>query len=564
MCGTPLVALVLPLALIALGIWQLSRIDGAAAGYEAEAGRLATSIAKLQPIAERNPDAQIQFTGNPRSYTAADALVQVQEAQTTLHRDAMVDEARTAAAWLTVGSGALAVVAAVIGLAAASAGARRGKASRTALVSAFRGVVRVLPALLGCVALGTALAITGAVLFEIGGAWFLESINTGEIKLAIVGLCIAFGALAVAIGSLRQLRRALQAFTPQPFKILGRAVSDGEAPGLWAFLRDIAARQGAAVPDNIVLGLTESFFVTQSTMLISPEERLLAGQTLYLPATMLPLLSRGEVEAVIAHELAHFTGEDTRYTQHFLPLFTGMNRSMDAVAARQRTRHGREGLFQPAAIVAEHVATSFAHTVSHWNRQREFEADRASLRAGRGRDAATALIRSGIGSGLVGGTLDEVFSHPARASGDVVGAVVARAGALGFLDPGRHLEDRQPHPTDTHPPTRQRIEALGVPIDDGLLAEASRPVQDGDDAFATSLFADWPTLRQRLGADLLAVAHARERRMTASLRDAAASITSDVAIHERTLTTALALGIPAAITGVAGLAVLWFALPGNV
>ena len=556
----PLVALVLPGLLLALGIWQLTRVEGTPTAFEARAERLQGSVGRLQQLAARTPDAPIQFNGDTQTYTATAALARLQGAQAELERDAMVDEARTAAAWLTLGAAAVALVAAIAGLGAATAGARRGKASRPALVSAFRSVVRVLPTLLGAVAVAIALSITGAVLFEIGGAWFLQSINAGEVKLIIAGLCLAFAALAVAVSSVRQLRRALAAFAPHPMLVLGRSVTPAEAPALWAFLRDIAGRQGAAVPDNIVLGLTEGFFVTQSKVRLAPEERVLAGQTLYLPATMLPMLSRGEVEAVVAHELAHFTGEDTQFSQHFLPLFASMSRTMAAVTNRQRTRHGREAVWQPASVLAGHVLDSFGNTVSHWSRLREFEADQASLRAGRGRDAATALIRTGIASGLAQGALDAMFERPARASRDVVGAVMERAAATGFQSPASHLEDRQPHPTDTHPPTRQRIEALGIPVDEALLAEASRPVQESDAAFATSLFADWDGLHQHLGADLLAVAHARERQRTASLRKAAAAVTQETPVYERTLRNVVIFEVVAASLAGPGLFFIWISL----
>ena len=447
----PLVALSLPALLLALGIWQITRVDGAAPGYEARVARLEPSVQRLQELAARDPNTRIQFDGDPQTYTATDALARVEQAQRSFRTDAMIEDARFWAADLTVAGGAAALLAAIAGLIAATVGARRGKASRTVLVSAFQRVVRMLPGLLGCVAVACAVAITGGVLFETGGAWFMGDVNAGEVKLIIAGLCVAAGAIGVAVNSVRQLRRALSAFTPHPMQVLGRAVTPAEAPALWDFLRGIALRQGAAVPDNIVLGLTEGFFVTQSKVCILPEERLLAGQTLYVPATMLPLLSRGEVEAVVAHELAHFTGEDTQYSQHFLPLFASMSRSMAAVAGRQRTRHGREALFQPASVLAEHVFDSFAHTVSHWSRLREFEADRAAQRAGRGRDAATALLRTGMGARLTQGTLDEMFSHPARANSDVVGAVMERAGAIGFTDPARPFGG-PPAPPHRQPP----------------------------------------------------------------------------------------------------------------
>ncbi len=531
----PGVALLLPAALIALGAWQLTRITGAAEGFAQRAVRVQASIERLQPLAARDPGAVVRFNNNPQPYTAAEALQRMQEAETDLHRDAVIDLARQGAAWATLGGGGVALLAVLGCLAAATFGAWRGRRSRPALVRSFRAVVRVLPPLLGGVAVGTAVAVLGAVLFEAGGVWFLDSINTGEVKLLLVGLAVGVGAVIFAISSVRKLRQALRGFTPEPMQVLGRAAGPEAAPGLWSFVRGVAAGQGAAAPDNVVLGMTKGFFVTSSSILLLPERRVLAGRSLYLPAPMLPLLSRGEITAVVAHELAHFTGEDTAYSQHFLPLYAGMERSMDAVAAKARSKSpGLDAVFQPASVLAGHVMDTFSRTVAHWSRLRELEADRASLAAGDGQAAATALVRTGIGAGLIGGAIGEMYERPAAASPDLVGTVLARAGAVGFTDPVRHLEDRQPHPTDTHPLTRQRIEALGIPVDGTLLAAASRPVQAEDAAFTAGLFQDWTGLRGALGADLLAVATARDRRLQASLEAAAGAVAADIPLHERT------------------------------
>ncbi len=546
----PGVALLLPAALIGLGAWQLTRIAGAAEGFAQRASRVQASIERLQPLAARDPGAVVRFNNNPQSYTAAEALQRMQEAETDLHRDAVIDQARQGAAWATLGGGTVALLAVLGCLAAATLGAWRGRRSRPALVGSFRVVVRVLPPLLGAVAVGTAVAVLGAVLFEAGGAWFLDSINTGEVKLLLVGLAVGVGAVMFAISSVRKLRQALRGFTPEPMQVLGRSAGPEDAPGLWEFLRGVAAGQGAAPPDNVVLGMTQGFFATSSGILLLPEQRVLAGRSLYLPAPMLPLLSRGEIAAIIAHELAHFTGEDTQYSQHFLPLYAGMERSMEAVAAKTRGKSPAvDAVFQPAAVLAGHVMDTFSRTVAHWSRLRELEADRASLAAGDGHAAATALVRTGIGAGLIGGAIGEMYNRPAVASPDLVETVLARAGAVGFQDPARHLEDRQPHPTDTHPPTRQRIEALGIPADEALLAAAGRPVQAEDAAFTAGLFRDWPGLRGALGADLLAVATARDRRLQANLEAAAGAVAADVPLHERTH--------PAAAIGVAVLGSLF-------
>ncbi len=556
----PSFALLLPAALLAVGVWQLTRMTGVPEGYQAQAGRLEASIGRLQPLATRDPRAVVRFEGSNLSFTAADALQRMEARAGELRRDVLVEKGRVGAAWVAVVGGGIALLAALVGLAATIAGAWRGRTSRAALVRAFRAVMRITRPLLGCVALATALAMTGAVLFEVGGAWFWNGFSVGEAKLILGGLCVAGMALVFAVSSIRQLRRALDAFTPHPLQVLGRVVTPAEAPGLWTYLRAVAERQGAGVPDNVVLGLTQGFFVTSSHVLVAPEARELAGRTLYLPATLMSLLSPAEIAAIIAHELAHFTGEDTQYSQHFLPLYASMSRSLRAVTSGRQTGTGLDAVFQPAAILALHVLDTFSRVVSHWSRLREFEADRASLRVGRAQDAATALLRTGMAAGLVGATLQDVYGRPSRAGDDIVGAIAARAGAVGFSDAQRHLEDRQPHPTDTHPPTRQRIEALGVAVDDALLDAASRPLRPEDSTFVDRLFSDWTGLRRALGADLLAVAHAQDQRLQATLEEAAGAVDADVPVHERAQLATLGLGVPGGILIAAGLFLTWVAL----
>ena len=556
-------ALLLPAALITLGAWQVIRVAGTAEDFTRRAVRVQASIERLQPLAARDPGASVRFNNDPQSYTAAQALGLMQETGSDLRRDAAIEQAREAVAWATAGGGALALLAVLGCLAAASMGAWRGRRSRDALVRAFRVVVRLLPPLLGLVAVATAAAIVAAVLFEAGGVWFRDRVSTGEIKLVLAGLVVAAGAVWVAVNALRQLRRVLQAFTPEPMRVLGRAAGPDAAPGLWAFLRQVAVGQGAAVPDNVVLGMTDGFFVTSSSILLLPEERVLSGRSLYVPVPFLPLLSRGEVAAITAHELAHFTGEDTAYSQHFLPLYAGMARSMDAVSSNEAAQNWIASTFQPAGVLAQHVLNTFSRTVAHWSRLRELEADRASLKHESGQTAASALVRTGMGAGLIGGAMDEMYERPNQADADLVGAVLARAGSLGFTDPARHLEDRQPHPTDSHPPTRQRIEALGIPVDDSLLALASRPVQAEDAAFTEGLFTDWAGLRRTLGGDLLAVAKAHDQHFQARLEEAAGAVTADTPIHEGTRVAAAVLAVCGAVLLLVAAVLVWLAQGGS-
>ena len=559
---SPLYALLLPALLIGLGVWQITRADETSSLTRLRVERLQASEDKVRAIAKSEPNAALRFSGSAQSYTPAEALRLMEEDRSSLGTDRLVERAREGSAWMAAGGGGVALLAALIALALVRMRARSGLKNRESLVRGFGSVVRRLPFLLGCVAVGTGLGVVGAVLFEVGGSYYLNSINTGEIKLMLLAVVVAGGSLVYAFNAVRQLRRALGAYEPKPLVTLGRTVAPAEAPGLFAFLRDIAEKQGASVPDNVVLGLTEGFFVTSSPVRLMPEDRALSGHSLYLPATYLPLLSREQTAAIVAHEMAHFTGEDTRYTQDFLPLYASMSRSMDAVMMKgSKTKF--DTFLQPASLLARYGLTAFDHAVNHWSRLREFEADRASLRVGENRDAATALIRTGVSAGIIDGALRDAYEHPNRASNDLVGDIMARAGSVGFTEPGRYLDDRQAHPTDTHPLTRQRIEALGVKVDDNLLAEACRPVPEGD-GFVESLFDDWTGLRRRLGDDLLGDARQQDQRYQAALETAASAVSKDVEFHENAGVQLFAIGFLVCVfAGLAGVAI-WLTLSGFI
>ena len=249
-----------------------------------------------------------------------------------------------------------------------------------------------------------------------------------------------------------QLKRTVAAFTPDPLPIDGRLVAPQEAPGLWALLHELGARLGSLRPDNVVVGLTGGFFVSSGPKRLRPSGTTLSGRTLYLPLPVLELLRADEVAAVVAHELAHFSGGDTEWSQRFLPIYAGVERSLDAVAtAATGTAGAPSPLVSPSLRLGRFAMDRFHHAVRHWSRLREFAADAA----GAGVTSADASARALLRVSAMQPRIDEVLSAAARApdeaAADLVAAILDQAAGRGLDDPAAHLEDEQPHPTDTHP-----------------------------------------------------------------------------------------------------------------
>ena len=551
------IIVLLPLALLALGLWEVERGQASLAGLERSQTELLQALQRLRDLASRTPHAVVRFEGAKSAVTAELAARQVERWIGDLEGDLTVARARRGLAWTVVAGSALLLAAGLLGLALLAAARTLARLSRDKLVGAFSVLRRVLPVLLAAQTAGLALAAIAAGLFEIGGLWFAERVSAGEGKLVIAALLLGAVALYAAFQAIRGLRRAFALFTPEPLDVLGRRVDEAEAPGLWRFTGEIARRQEALAPDHVVVGLTEGFFVTSAAVRLWPEERLLTGRTLHLPAPWLALLNGREVAAIVGHELAHFSGEDTAYSGRFAPIYAGFERALGALAVDR----GGALVLWPAIALGQFALRTFDTAVARWSRLREFEADRLGSTVSGRQAAASALVRTAVITPLIHKVLERAANAPARAGEDLV-AAVDDAVRGGLKHPEGHLDDRQPHPTDSHPPTRQRLAALGVEPDAALLAQATRPVGDEERALRPALFADWPGLCRTLSRDLLA----RLRDQDAELREvleqaAAAGPAEEVALYENSRPAVWLAGILAAFFAAFAAMVSVFAEP---
>ena len=223
---------------------------------------------------------------------------------------------------------------------------------------------------------------------------------------------------------------------------------------------------------------------------------------------------------MLAHELEHFSGDDTEYSARFKPLYTLLGRGAEAMAVRN-TSWGNDaadrflkGVVHPHTALANHVFERFDLVVLHWSRVRELEADRAAVASGSAEALGSSLLRDGLVRDLLQAELDRIAEHLDNAPSDLAATLVARTRAGSIGDPAQHGGDQAPHPTDTHPPSWQRIAAAGLAWDDTLMARAGRPVDEAEFAAVRALFADWDALSRRVTDDvrLQSVEHHRQHR----------------------------------------------------
>lgn len=544
-----------PALLASLGTWEVARGDATAADYLRRRVELPVSVVQLQLLAATNPSASVQFEGARTAYGAALALDKVQAALAGVERDLPIARARAWVPYVTFAAAALALLTGFLAQAGATLAGLWARRSRDALLASF-GLLRwALPVLLGLQIIGLSLSVLSATLFEAGGLWFTERFSAGEAKLLLGALVIAALAVWAAIAAVRGLRSVFALFTPEPIAVSGRALDEADAPGLWRLVRGLAQRQDALIPDAVIVGLTGGFFVTEGTVCVHPAGTTLAGRTLYLPAPYLGVLDGRELAAVIGHELAHFAGEDTAYSRRFTPIYTGLHR---ALAALSGAGVG-DLLTRPAMHLGYRSLSTFDAAVARWSRAREFEADRRGALVSGPQPAASALLRVGGLGPVVGRTLRSAFTKPDPAPDDLVAAVLDAIPMGGFPDPAAHLDDRQAHPTDTHPPDRQRITALGIPLDADLFVRAARPLTAQDRVWPAALVVDWAGLCRSLSADFLGNARAHRMAERTYLEETATAVSHEaVVLYENSRPMVWAMGVIAVLFSGVGAALVLY------
>ena len=353
--------------------------------------------------------------------------------------------------------------------------------SRDALLHSFTLGIRRLPwwyisfSFLLLVVGASSIAAAGSLVFEFfslqyGARPVID--NTGDIMM-VVFMIVTGGAcgfylllMVLSIRGFVRIRRAVRAaFVPEPLEIMGRSVSESEAPVLWSLVRDVAARIGSVMPDRIMIGLNECFFVTENSVAVTGGQTLAKRRTLYLPLTYLAFMKRREVEAVIGHELGHFMGEDGKYSIQFAPIYHRASSSL--IAAHSVDRSGKT-----APGIPEYFMSSFHEAVRYWSRLRELAADQIGAKVAGAEAIASSLLRIAALSPRVNEALQICRRGGAEAKGGVLSQLGRLIAESGTADPNVDMGDQQPHPFDSHPPTRQRIAAVGVEVTPQLLQGA--------------------------------------------------------------------------------------------
>ena len=483
------ITLLLPLAIMIFGLW-------AQANKTTQSPELQYAITEQQKIVDEiserlekagKPDFTIQYESGGMTYGGPMALNQAKRDLEEMQKAGKMSDIRTKAVPFIIISSGISLFISIIVLGAGLSLSAIGRQSRAALVHSFSILRMLLPLAMAVQVVATTIAGVAVIAYFVLAVFHPGSLSNSEMKLVVFGVMLIGVILWVALKTIVQLRHALAAFKPNPYPIIGRQISRTDAPGIWQFVDELAEKLNALKPDHIVAGIEQGFFVISGEKTLEPAKETLNGHTLYLPLPLMPFLKKDELGAIIGHELSHFSGGDTEYSQRFVPIYASISRSLyaldDGVNSYDRF------LLKPTLYLGLFVMEQFDLAVLHWSRLREFEADKGGAKVTSNEASARALLRSVATDKPLGKIMSQVTVLSDSKYEDLVSEVLKAAIEEGMGDPSTHLEDKIPHPTDTHPPTAQRIEAMGLKADSNIIAAATKtPTHDAmqkmDDYFA--------------------------------------------------------------------------------
>jgi Zn-dependent protease with chaperone function len=291
----------------------------------------------------------------------------------------------------------------------------------------------------------------------------LRGVHVGVLVAAAAGALTTCYAL---------VRSAVSAMTIEPLVVQAEALNRVDHPAVFLLIEATAQKLGADAPDNVIVGLDPTFFVTTSdVVLLADGVPPIQGRTLFLSLSLMSAFTVEELRSVIGHELGHFLGDDLAYSLKFAPLYARLRRTTLELgeSAGLAATLGRI----PASAALSTCLLEFASAQRTEDRERELLADQCAVRVTDARAGAIALLKSAllaprwdelmlqhldmIQQGQVLPRLSEAYALRCEAfleTADLPAALMGLAASV------------QLHPVDTHPPLQLRLERLRMRLQD--------------------------------------------------------------------------------------------------
>jgi len=293
-----------------------------------------------------------------------------------------------------------------------------------------------------------AIQVLGQAVLAVALSFWVTAILTESYFLKLIGIITL-----LALGAVIALFKAIFTKTSERCEVNGEILTEADAPTFWGRVKELASALQTNPPDQIVVGIDPSFFVTEHPVTFGSE--VLQGRTLYLSLPMLKVLGMDEVEAVLGHELAHFSGQDTLWSRKISPLLGKFAVYLQLLGS---------GLSLAVAHFMLLFWKLYGLSIHRLSRAREFRADRV----GAGLVSPDAMMRALIkvtGYCEFRAETEQTILNAKQVDNSLDLARQLEGGYPAFLaafaESTKAIDDRVPHPFDRHPPLSMRLEQLG-------------------------------------------------------------------------------------------------------
>ncbi len=269
-----------------------------------------------------------------------------------------------------------------------------------------------------------------------------------SLKLILIAALLALVSVAVVI-------KAIFTNPKTDWDVEGTVLGPDAAAPLWQELNRICEKVGTSPPDQVIAGIDDNFYVTEHPLTVNGT--IYRGKTLFVSLPLLKQLHSTEADAILAHEMAHFSGNDTLYSQRISPLLRRYGIYL------QGLHEG--GISKPIYYFMVCFRAMFDLSLNKLSREREFRADGISAKVTSARDFAAALLRVVAYSKFRRSIELDLFSQKqvlkmADVSNRIENGFVAYT--TEFANDPTISQSETAHPFDSHPPTSQRLTQLGV------------------------------------------------------------------------------------------------------
>lgn len=308
-------------------------------------------------------------------------------------------------------------------------------------------------------------------LFAIGVLTLMQvaTATVGVFSIGFVNLytiIFVIGGLLAAIGLFRSLRALSKRLSISELAV---AVPQADNSYVWRLVNDVASQVGVKPPDNVVVGFQPNFYATAAELRVPGQREALHGETIYLSLPLLRLLYDDELRGVIGHELGHFSGRDVAYTTRFAPMYRALatsRRNLSLLSNHWLQRLARV----PAVEYTSFLLSLFAINERRISRDREFEADKVGAQASTPEGLASALMKIGFVAKRWAELRDSVALDSRFEPINNVSDRLAAKARISLAYPSANAAmsmgvEAAAHPTDSHPSTSDRLDALGVKVD---------------------------------------------------------------------------------------------------